>query len=516
MTTAPALKRYINHKATMTISLCSAFFPLLVATLVLSTEVHASSREELLNSANDTTFRASVPQVRSLARAKPTRMPTTKPTNPNIGKPTSHPTSKPTLHPTSMPTVTPATNTLTQQIICGYQGWFAYKGDGAPINRWKHWFDDPASSEPIAGNLHVDMFPVTDEYDQADLGISHLLMTDGTNATFFSNVKPRVVLKHFEWMAQYGISGVFHMRFMEGLSTSANNREWKTMVLRNVRNAAEATGRLFAVSYNIAGNSIDDSVLNELKVDWMRLVDEERITQSNRYIRHGGLPVLRIFGIGFKTVNVANIGALAELIDWFQKSAESKYRVFLIGGVPSRWRDRVNDAREEPEWKGIYDALDGIHPWHVGRWSTTASFETYYSNIISLDASYCASKGVLYMPTMFPGFSWHNMNKDSPINSIPRLGGNFMWAQAYRYVADKKINTIWMAQFDEVDEGTAIFKVASRQSDVPVDGKWLTLDADGQSLPSDWYLSLCGEAQKMLAKKIKLTSKIPIKPNLFA
>ncbi|KAL7452106.1 hypothetical protein ACHAXS_000266 [Conticribra weissflogii] len=316
-------------------------------------------------------------------------------------------------------------------------------------------------------------------------------------------------------MAQYGISGVFHMRFMEGLSTNSNNREWKTMVLRNVRNAAEATGRLFAVSYNIAGNSLDDSVLNDLKVDWMRLVDEEMITQSNRYIRQGGMPVLRIFGIGFKTVNVADIGALSDLIDWFQNSAESKYRVFLVGGVPSRWRDRVNDSREESGWKGIYDALDGIHPWHVGRWATTASFETYYSNIISLDASYCASKGILYMPTMFPGFSWHNMNKDSPINSIPRLGGNFMWAQAYRYVADKKINTIWMAQFDEVDEGTAIFKVAARQSEVPVDGNWLTLDADGQSLPSDWYLSLCGEAQKMLTKKIKLTSKIPIRPNLF-
>jgi hypothetical protein len=31
-------------------------------------------------------------------------------------------------------------------------------------------------------------------------------------------------------------------------------------------------------------------------------------------------------------------------------------------------------------------------------------------------------------------------------------------------------------------------------------------------LPNDWYLRLCGEAQKMLQKKIKLTNKIPIKP----
>ena len=66
-----------------------------------------------------------------------------------------------------------------------------------------------------------------------------------------------------------------------------------------------------------------------------------------------------------------------------------------------------------------------------------------------------------------------------------------------------------MAQFDEVDEGTAIFKVAKDQSEVPVDGQWLTLDADGESLPHDFYLQLLGEAQKMFAGEIPLTSTLP-------
>lgn len=87
-----------------------------------------------------------------------------------------------------------------------------------------------------------------------------------------------------------------------------------------------------------------------------------------------------------------------------------------------------------------------------------------------------------------------------------------MWKQAYQYVADAKIRTIWMSNFDEVDEGTAIFKVVSNKNQVPVQGNWLALDADGQSLPVDWYLRLCGEAQKMLDGEIKLTSSIPIKP----
>lgn len=119
------------------------------------------------------------------------------------------------------------------------------------------------------------------------------------------------------------------------------------------------------------------------------------------------------------------------------------------------------------------------------------------------------------MPTMWPGFSWHNLSKRKrtpvpPVNSIPRLGGRFMWSQAYRFAADWNIKTIWMAQFDEVDEGTAIFKVAQTDSELPAEGNYLTLDVDGESLPRDWYLRLCGEAQKMLDGRIPLTSEIPI------
>ena len=50
-----------------------------------------------------------------------------------------------------------------------------------------------------------------------------------------------------------------------------------------------------------------------------------------------------------------------------------------------------------------------------------------------------------------------------------------------------------IAMFDEVNESTSMFKVASRRRDAPDQGYWLTLDADGFTLPSDWYLRLAGE-----------------------
>ena len=57
---------------------------------------------------------------------------------------------------------------------------------------------------------------------------------------------------------------------------------------------------------------------------------------------------------------------------------------------------------------------------------------------------------------------------------------------------------LYGAMFDEVDEGTAMFKVAASSRDAPTDAPFVTLDADGEPLPSDWYLRLARETQKRL------------------
>jgi hypothetical protein len=48
-----------------------------------------------------------------------------------------------------------------------------------------------------------------------------------------------------------------------------------------------------------------------------------------------------------------------------------------------------------------------------------------------------------------------------------------------------------------VNEGTAIFKIAPHRADAPEQGYWLTLDADGDDLPSDFYLKLAGEITRL-------------------
>jgi hypothetical protein len=75
--------------------------------------------------------------------------------------------------------------------------------------------------------------------------------------------------------------------------------------------------------------------------------------------------------------------------------------------------------------------------------------------------------------------------------------------------------------FDEVDEGTALYKVVSDRADLPVEARdsllYLNYDAASlptnlKNLPSDWYLRLTGEATRMLRREIPLSATIPIQP----
>jgi hypothetical protein len=71
---------------------------------------------------------------------------------------------------------------------------------------------------------------------------------------------------------------------------------------------------------------------------------------------------------------------------------------------------------------------------------------------------------------------------------------------------------MYVAMFDEVDEGTAMYKMATTPAGCPVDADQVPLDEDGYNLPSDWYLRVGTQAQKMLDGTIGLTDVLPIDP----
>ena len=116
--------------------------------------------------------------------------------------------------------------------------------------------------------------------------------------------------------------------------------------------------------------------------------------------------------------------------------------------------------------------------------------------------------GQIYMPVIYPGFSWHNLNRDAAENPVPRNHGEFLWRQAYNARA-AGVQVLKIAMFDEVNESTAMFKIASQRKDAPDQGYWLTLDADGANLPSDWYLRLAGEITRAFHEGRPLAPELP-------
>jgi hypothetical protein len=103
---------------------------------------------------------------------------------------------------------------------------------------------------------------------------------------------------------------------------------------------------------------------------------------------------------------------------------------------------------------------------------------------------------------VFPGFSWHNSHPRATFDQIPRLRGKFLWSQ---FVAARQAGAsmLYVAMFDEMDEGTAIFKCSS---DPPVGASRFVTFGD---LPSDHYLWLTGMGGKLLRGEVPESNEPP-------
>ena len=394
-------------------------------------------------------------------------------------------------------------STLDNKVLIGYQGWFTCPEDGS--QRWTHW----SRGAPTPETLTVDVYPDVSELDPDERCEVPGMTVGGKPAYLFSSRHAKTVMRHFRWMEEYGLDGVLVQRF---IGSTRGRRAEGDVVLKNIMNAARETGRTFAIEYDISGGN-PETFAQMLKDDWTYLVDQVKVTAHPNYQRHNGRPLLSVWGIGLNESGhpPADPKAAAELIDWFKSKAPEPYRVTYMGGTPSRWRRLTNDSRTDPAWAEVYAAMDVVQPWTVGRYGTLEAVDRWREDMLDPDIKLAAANHQTYMPVVFPGFSWNNLKKNGRPNQIPRLRGEFLWRQAYNAkVAGAK--ALKIAMFDEVDEGTAILKIAPHRKDAPEQGFWLTLDADGAELPSDWYLRLAGEITRMFHGEIEANAKLPANP----
>ncbi len=388
--------------------------------------------------------------------------------------------------------------TLTGKLIMGYQGWFACPGDAARRG-WVHWSD---AAGPAAAPT-VDLLPDMTDLPPAEHCPSGLAAADGRRIDLFSSQNPATVDRHFAWMAQYGLDGVALQRFAtEALHDPG--RAAVDRVLANVQAAAAAHGRVFFVMYDLSGLRPAD--YPALAADWRRLV-AQGVPHSPGYLQHRGHPLLGLWGLGFAHRPMTPADAQTLLAGLTEASGPGG--ITLLGGVPAGWRTGAGDADGDPGWRLVWTKLAVISPWTVGRYADAAGADRFRASNLEPDLQ-AAALGADYLPVVFPGFSWANLMRarhapeKAILNQIPRDCGRFYWRQAANALG-AGARMLYGAMFDEVDEGTAMFKLAS----VPAPG-FLALDADGCHLPPDWYLRLAGAAAQAVRRGERPSTALPL------
>ncbi len=378
-------------------------------------------------------------------------------------------------------------STMRRKVMCGYQGWFRCPGDAAGRG-WRHWSRDGKRIAP--DTLTFEMWPDTSEYDADELHPAPgFTSPDGTPARLFSSAHPKTVDRHFRWMADYGIDGAFVQRFLVELGDPSVDA-----VLGHARKAADAHGRAYAVCYDLSGASTA-TLVDRLAADWTRLVDDARVTADRGYLRHNGRPVVFVWGFYRDRFgpDVAN-----KIIDLFK--TDGRYAATLVGGCQWDWR-KVTDAG----WARAFRRFDVVSPWNVGNVSVEGGKKYAATGYWKADAAEARAAGMAYLPVVYPGFGWTNLKGPAAArDTLPRLGGEFYWRQ-FVAASAAGADMAYVAMFDEVDEGTAVFKVTNAP---PKEAPFATYDG----LPADWYLRLTGEGARLIRGERAATPGLPIRP----
>ena len=374
-------------------------------------------------------------------------------------------------------------------VMAGYQGGFNTPEDGAGLG-WKH-FEKEKEFKP--GKCTIDLWPDVSEYEKTYE--TAFKLPDETPAKVFSSYDASTTDLHFKWMKQYGIDGVFMQRFVVSIRNQKGKDNYNK-ILNNAVLSAEKYDRAICLMYDLSGMEAGEEDI--LIRDWKELCEKYKLVSrnNNHYVYHHGKPLVAVWGIGFNDRRKYGYEQVKKIIDFLKSEGCS-----ILVGVPTHWRTLTIDAVSDTRLLELVKQADIVHPWLVGRFDNN-TYEPYRKSIEE-DIKWCKANGKDYMPVLFPGFSWHNMKKDAPQNMIPRLGGRFFWKQV-KGAVDAGAESLYLAMFDEIDEGTAFFKCTN----TPPVGESSFITYEGEA--PDHYLWLAGEAAKYLRGELR-SSRMPVR-----
>jgi len=251
------------------------------------------------------------------------------------------------------------------------------------------------------------------------------------------------------------------------------------------------------MAFDISGMKTE-RIYDVLTREWKKLVDEG-MTNDPRYVQ-GDKPVVEIWGLYRQSAgNFLSAAVASQLIDFMK--TPGPYAGYVVGGGDWDWRRNA-----DPEWQTMLRKLDAYSPWNPGNTMKDNSGVVHASmDWWAADKRECEQRGQLWLPVVYPGFSWDNLQgKPAGSTIIPRRKGEFLWEQ-FHELSKLGVNSACIAMFDEVDEGTAIFKVSNTPH---TQAHFVTFEG----MPTDWYLRLVGEGTRLLQSKQPVPLTIPIRP----
>jgi len=376
-------------------------------------------------------------------------------------------------------------------VMAGYQGWFNTPEDGEKRG-WHHLGKNDAMKP---GSCNIDLWPDVSEYPVTyNTGFN---FANGKCAKIFSSSDESTVFTHFRWMKEYGIDGVFMQRFVAEIRNPGGLSHFNK-VLASAMKASKKYNRAISIMYDLSGMKVGEEKLVLQDIDQLtagfNLFDK---VKCSSYLYQNNKPLVCVWGIGFNDHRAYGLKESGFIIDGLKKRGFS-----VMIGVPTYWRELKTDTEKDEKLHALIKKCDIVLPWFVGRYNEK-SYPDFKPGIKE-DIRWCNENKVDYVPLVFPGFSWRNM-KGPTTNQIQRNKGSFLWKQISGAI-ESGAEMIYVAMFDEMDEGTAIFKCVT---EAPVgESKFVTIE---QGLKPDYYLWLVGEAGRMLKHKIPFSTMIPVR-----
>ena len=182
---------------------------------------------------------------------------------------------------------------LRGKVMCGYQGWFRCPGDAADLG-WVHRSRDQRRIAPET--LSFEMWPDMTDYSPKErflAAVSPIRTAAKRSCSVPTTERPCSAT--LPGCGTTAWTGLGFERFVVGMPGGPASKYYpSTMrVMRHVAEAAEKTGRVWAISYDTAAMPLE-RIFDALTSDWKEMV-KNGIVASPRYLHQNGRPVVQIW-----------------------------------------------------------------------------------------------------------------------------------------------------------------------------------------------------------------------------